>query len=163
MFGMEVTDQMESDPTESDQMESDPTESDQMESDQEGEAENLLPKTGVDHHHPNLAVNNSAVPSMAFDECYHLTIVDQTGNCQNSDQLFNWYKYRVTEEEVRMFGMGVTDQMDSDQMESDQMDSDQEGEAADLLPKTGVDHHHPNLAVNNCAVPSMAFDECSLL
>ncbi|KAL3121939.1 hypothetical protein niasHT_006138 [Heterodera trifolii] len=80
---------------------------------------------------------------------------------------------RVTEEEVRMFGMEVTDQMQSDQMDSDQMDSDrtesdqmesdQEEEAADLLPKTGVDDHYPNLAVNNCAVPSMAFDDCSLL
>ncbi|KAL3100256.1 hypothetical protein niasHS_000398 [Heterodera schachtii] len=89
---------------------------------------------------------------------------------------------RITEEEGWMFGMEVTDQMDSDQMdrdqmdsdqmesdqmdsdqmESDQMDSDQEGEAENLLPKTGV-NHHPNLAVNNCAVPSMAFDECSIL
>ncbi|KAL3098224.1 hypothetical protein niasHS_002060 [Heterodera schachtii] len=46
---------------------------------------------------------------------------------------------------------------------TDQMDSEQEGEAGNLLPKTGLDHHHPNFAVNNCAVPSMAFDDCSLL
>ncbi|KAL3113572.1 hypothetical protein niasHT_017128 [Heterodera trifolii] len=70
---------------------------------------------------------------------------------------------RVTEEEVRVLSMEVTDQMESDQMDSDQMESDQEGEADNLLHKTGVDHHYSNLAVNNCAVPSMAFDECSLL